>query len=177
MPKEWTPHPALSFFKMPRDASIGDKAHVAVLKQLQGYLYQGAHDHCELSIPSVDHPTAWDALSPLQKALALVEGELHCHTKVSTMKMSWPQAKRSTGYTEEIYSLEQTQKMCSQVVTEDKMEKKMAKHSHANANKDGDRSGRRILIKRKRSLTSHGRRAKIHMASLARSSPRRIRPP
>lgn len=160
VPKEWTPHPALSYFNMPRDAAIGDKAHVKVLKQLQGYLYQGAYERCELTIPTVDHPTGWEELSPLQKALALVEGELHCHTKVATMKMSWPQAKRSSGYTEEVYSLEQSQRMCSQVVMEDKMHKKLEKHTHAASPGGGGKKWQKEYEKDKKKVDKPWQRGK-----------------
>ena len=136
VPKDWTPHPPLSFFKMPKDAPTAEKCHVKDLLQIHGQLYQAAHDGVVLRIPSTEKPTLYDDLDPLQKALCLVEGALHCYLKVHTLHMSWKQAKRSTGYTDEVYSLEHTQKLCTQIVAEDKMERKFAKHTQSKDSKD-----------------------------------------
>ena len=125
-PKEWCPRPALSHFKLPRDAPISDRCHLQVLQQLQGYLYQSAHEQTCMTIPIEEKATAWTELSPLQKALALVEGELHCLNKVHILHMDWKQAKRASGYTDEVYSLEETRSMTQQVFQEEKMAAKLA---------------------------------------------------
>ena len=127
VPKAWSPRPALSHFKLPKDAPISDKCHTQVLQQLQGYLYQSAHEETVMTVPGAEETLQWADLSPLQKALALVEGELHCLNKVHLLHMDWKHAKRSSGYTEEVYSLEETRLLTQQVVQEEKLAAKMAK--------------------------------------------------
>ena len=79
-----------------------------------------------LRFQAEDHPKPipWTELTTTQKIMCAVEGEMHCLVKVHGMNMDWVQAKRASGYTEDVYTLEETKQMTQQMVTEEKLASK-----------------------------------------------------